>query len=222
MWFLVPCSLSAQFNDHTSVSDTKYLEDQLYIGIHYNLFSTKPDDVFQRNFSYGLQAGVIRDIPLTANGRVALGLGLGYAINSYYSNIIATNTEGVINYQLATSDTDFNRSKLETHSLQVPLELRWRNSTRNRYQFFRLYTGVKLDYNFSNRSKLVASEGKTSFNNTDIENFQYGLTLNLGYSGINVHVYYALNDLMRKGTALNTGEDLSLRPLRIGLIFYIL
>jgi hypothetical protein len=218
----IPMLCFAQIEENTSVVSANYLEDQIYLGLHYNLLGDKPNDVFQRNFSYGLQVGVLRDIPLTTNGRVALGIGMGYAVNSYYSNIISTKANGIISYQVAEDDFDYNRSKFQTHSLELPLEFRWRNSTRNRYKFFRIYSGFKFNYNFSNLSKLVTDAGKTSFSNSDIEKFQYGLTLNVGYNTFNLHLYYALSDFMKENTVLDTGESLSLKPLRIGLIFYLL
>lgn len=212
----------AQSSEVLSQKPTDYLEDQIYFGVNYNLLANKPNDAFQRNFSYGLQGGVIRDIPLTNNGRIALGVGLGYAVNSYYSNIISTNTNGNVVYTLAASDFDYNRSKFETHSLEIPIEFRWRNSTVTRYKFFRLYSGLKFNYNFSNRYKLVTDAGKNVFSNDDIKKFQYGLSLNVGYNTFNLHLYYSLSDLMEKDAVIINGEKLAIKPLRIGLIFYLL
>src|SRR5690606_9559354 len=67
--------------------DTKYLEDQFYIGLGYNLLLNKPDLLSQRNLSYGLQLGFIKDLPLNPERNFGLGVGVGYAVNSYYSNI---------------------------------------------------------------------------------------------------------------------------------------
>lgn len=222
IFLVLPHLFFAQTDSASKAADSFFLEDQIYIGINYNLLGDKPSGVFQRNFSYGLHVGVIRDIPLNTNGRVALGIGLGYAVNSYYSNLIVTEVNGTNTYEIAPDNFDYNRSKLQTHSIEIPLEFRWRNATRNRYKFFRVYSGIKFDYNFSNRSKLVTDSGNTNFSNSDIEKFQYGLTLNVGYNTFNLHLYYALSDFMNKDVQLSNGENLGLRPLRIGLIFYLL
>ncbi|NNJ39092.1 MAG: PorT family protein, partial [Flavobacteriaceae bacterium] len=58
--------------------------------------------------------------------------------------------------------------------------------------------------------------------NRDTQNFRYGLMLNVGYNTFNIHIYYALNDFFEDTTVLDTGEALSLTPLSIGIIFYIL
>ena len=44
--------------------DRKYLEDQFYLGVTYNFLMDLPEEAEQRNLSYGLQGGFIKDIPL--------------------------------------------------------------------------------------------------------------------------------------------------------------
>lgn len=181
----------------------------------------KPDNVTQRNLSYGLQMGLIKDIALNRDRTIALGFGLGYAVNSYYSNLVASETGNAINYSVMPSNDDFKRNKLETHMIEVPFEFRWRNSTASDYKFWRIYAGLKLGYVVGGRSKFVSLEDKQSFYNTDIQKFHYGLTFNFGYNTFNIHVYYSLNNLFNDSVVVNT-EDITMKPLRIGLIFYIL
>jgi len=200
--------------------DNRYLEDQFYIGVGYNILFSTPDGVGQRNFSYNLQAGFIKDIPLNQRRNFGLGLGLGYAANSYYTNMGAAQGVDGTQYQIL-ADTDFNRSKFETHSIEVPFEIRWRTSTADDYSFWRIYAGVKLGYVFSGRSKSVTDDGNDSFSNDDIQAFQYGLMLNFGFNTWNIHAYYNLNPLLEDNAMLN-GAPLDFRVLRIGLTFYIL
>lgn len=208
-------------NEKTNVNlDQKYLEDQFYLGVNYNFMLNYPADVLKRNFSYGLQAGFIKDIPLNGKRNVALGIGMGYAVNSYYSNLVSTNDTNEVTYSVNT--IDFNRSKFETHSIEVPLEIRWRNSSPSEYKFLRVYTGFKLGYNFSARSKLVTDIDRLRFANIDIQKLQYGLMLNFGYNTFNLHVYYSLNNFLKDNITLDTGEAIEIKPLRVGLIFYIL
>ncbi len=206
--------------DGTVVPDGRYLEDQFYIGVGYNILLDAPDEVGQQNLSYNLQAGFIKDIPLNPRRNFGVGLGLGYAVNSYYSNIVSLEEPNTIVYQVM-EDSNFNRSKFETHSIELPLELRWRTSTAEEYKFWRIYAGAKLGYVFSGRSKLVTDSGNDSFSNNDIEKFQYGLMLNFGYNTWNIHAYYALHPLLKEEATLN-GNPIDFRVLRIGLIFYIL
>lgn len=223
LWLLISTSLSlySQTERDTTSINPRYFEDQFYAGITYNFILDKPDEVDQRNFSYGLQAGFIKDIPLNVDRTIGLGAGFGLAIYSYYTNIQAIENGNEISYQLVVNEPDFRRSKLESYLLEVPLEVRWRNSNAVSYNFWRIYAGVKLGYAFNSRSKFVLQDTKESFKNTDARSFQYGLTLNFGYHNFNIHTYYSLIELFNDDVTLD-GSPLQIRPLRIGLIFYIL
>ncbi len=212
-------TLHAQSDD---MEPNRYLEDQFYIGLGFNFLLDKPMDVAQRSLSYNLQTGFIKDIPLNYRRNFGLGLGFGYATNSYYTNIVANKTTNAITYEIQ-SGSDFTRSKLETHAIEIPLEIRWRTSTPDEYKFWRVYAGGKLGYVFSGRSKLVTeSNASDGFSNDDIQKLQYGLTLSFGYNTWNIHAYYALNPLLKDGVSMDNGESIDLRVLRIGVIFYIL
>ncbi len=207
--------------EESDVISTRYLEDQFYVGFTYNFVRNIPDGLTQRNLSYGIQVGAIKDIPLNSRGTTALGLGLGLGLNTYYSNLTATQSNTTISYSLAENVTGFKRSKLETHLVEFPLEFRWRNSTLDDYRFWRLYAGVKAAYVIGARSKSVIEGVNSGFYNTDVNRFQYGLTLNVGYNTFNIHVYYALNNLFNDAVVLDN-QSIGFSPLRVGVIFYIL
>lgn len=207
----------AEVND--SLGNPRYFEDQFYAGVAYNFLLDLPENATLRNFSYSIQLGFIKDIPLNQERNFGLGLGFGYGVNSYYSNIQATNTDGIISYGIV-EDADFDRSKLETHAVEFPFEIRWRNSNPVDYKFWRIYGGFKAAYLFSRRSKFVANDDKSSFRNTDIEPWQYGFTLNFGYNTWNIQLYYALNPILEGATLDNT--PIAIKPFTVGLIFYIL
>ncbi len=202
--------------------DLNYLEDQFYVGLTYNFILNKPADINQQNLSYGLQLGFIKDLPLNSSRTFAIGVGLGYAVNSYYTNLEIVELTNDFQYGIVGSDLGAKRNKLETHLLEIPIEFRLRNSTPTEYKFWRFYLGAKLGYAFGSRSKLVTDIGKDSFYVTDVEKFRYGLMANFGYNTFNIHLYYALNNLFKDGLSLDTGQDLTFTPLRIGFIFYIL
>ncbi|MBT8181647.1 MAG: PorT family protein [Eudoraea sp.] len=204
------------------VEDLKYLEDQFYLGITYNIILNKPNGVTQSNFSYGLMGGFIKDLPLNRRRNFAIGLGLGYAYNNYYSNLFVNETENDLEYIVLDSDTSYKRNKLDSHVIEMPIEIRWRTSTPSDYKFWRIYAGMKLGYVVGSRSKFVSNTARISFNNPDIRKFRYGLMLNFGYSTVNVHAYYALSNLFNDNVNTVEGESIEFRPLRIGIIFYIL
>ncbi len=204
-----------------SEDDNRYLEDQFYFGVSYNLLLDTPEAVNQNNLPYGIQLGFIKDIPINSARNLGFGLGLGYATDSYFSNIQAIETNNGIVYTTLPG-SDFRRTKIGTHQIEVPIEFRWRTSTPATYKFWRVYGGIKLAYIFSGRSKFVSDTERFSFSNPDIEDFQYGLTLNFGYNTFNIQTYYSLSGLFRDGVTINQGESLQISPLKIGIIFYIL
>lgn len=220
--FAASVYLYPQTNLETTGEDPSYLEDQFYIGVTYNLLLDAPDGATQNNLSYGLLAGFIKDIPLNGKRNIAFGIGLGYGVNSYYTNLRAIESGDNFEYTVLDGDTDFKRNKIETHLLEVPLEFRWRNSTASNYKFWRIYTGLKLGYVLGGRSKFVSDREVTSFYNTDIRKFHYGLTFNFGFNTFNFHAYYALNNLFNDDVSTLDGEAITIKPLRIGIIFYIL
>lgn len=210
-----------QVSEDSDTSGSRYFEDQFYFGVTYNFVRNVPDGLTQRNLSYGLQLGAIKDIPLNSKGTIALGIGLGLGLNTYYSNLVAFKGSDDITYELSDNVTGFERSKLETHLIEFPLEFRWRNSTLEEYRFWRLYAGIKAAYVIGNRSKSVIDGAKDGFYNSDINKFQYGLAINVGYNTFNIHLYYALTDLFKEGVAVDN-QSIGFSPLRIGVIFYIL
>jgi hypothetical protein len=212
----------AQVDAAQPTADQKYLEDQFYLGVTYNVLLNRPSGISMRSLSYGLFGGFIKDIPLNKNRNVGLGLGLGYGINSYYTNLLATETANGIEYSIIGGDTSFKRSKIETHALEVPLEFRWRTSNALSHKFWRIYTGVKFSYIFTARSRFVSDTQKISFTNGDLRKFQYGLILSFGYNTFNFHAYYALQDLFNDDVRTVDGTRLGFVPLHIGITFYIL
>ena len=201
--------------------ETNFLEDQFYLGITYNFLINQPEQVNQRNLSYGFQTGFIKDMPITKDRKIALGLGFGYALNTYYSNLRAIKESSDISYSIIEDAADFTRSKFESHVIEIPFELRWRDATAQNYKFWRVYAGFKLGYVMHSRSKFVSDLRTDSFKNTDLQNWTYGLTLNLGYNTFNLHAYYGLNTIFKENVLINT-QGVLMKPLRIGLIFYIL
>lgn len=210
--------------DSVMVVDDRYREDQFYVSLTYNLLGNKPDRVSQQGFSSGIHLGFIRDFPINERRNWAIGAGLGLSSNSHNQNILIdklSNEE--FSYWVIDKDSvSFSKNKFTTYLIEVPLELRWRTSTATEYKFWRIYTGVKFGYVFYSSSKFDGSPGKIRTSNiADLNKLQYGLTLSVGYSTWNAHIYYGLNPLFDKNANVN-GQEMDLSSIKIGLMFYIL
>ncbi|MGB5418298.1 porin family protein [Algibacter sp.] len=203
--------------------DSLYREDQFYASVTYNLFGKKPSGINQSGFSLGFHLGFIRDIPLNKNRDVAFGIGLGYSANSFNQDLLINkNNANVFEYSIIEDNGTFSKNKFSTHIIEIPIEFRWRTSTSTNYNFWRIYTGFKFGYVFSNSSKYKGDLGSLKYaNNKEFNDFQYGLTLSAGYNTWNVFLYYALNPIFSQDAQLN-GEYIDMNAIKIGLIFYIL
>ncbi|WP_179334283.1 porin family protein [Winogradskyella costae] len=213
-------------NDYTSVSevDNNYREDQFYASVTYNLLNEKPDGVSQTGFSSGFHFGFIRDMPINERRNVSIGLGLGISANSYnQKNLLIKETNKTISFtEINESDYNVSKNKFATYLVEVPLEIRWRTSTAEDYNFWRIYTGFKIGYLVYNTTTFKSDLDNERLSNIDSFNkMQYGLTLSAGYSTWNFHVYYGLNSIFDNNVEFE-GESINMKSLKIGLMFYVL
>ncbi|MFY0712402.1 PorT family protein [Seonamhaeicola sp. NFXS20] len=202
--------------------DSLYKEDQFYAGTTYNVLGKQPTDVSQSGFSLGFHLGYIKDIPINKRRNIALGLGLGYSANSFNQNIRINKVNDVVTYTLLEDSDSYSKNKFSSHLIEVPFEFRWRTSTPTEYSFWRIYTGFKVGYMLTHSAKYKGDLGNIKF--TDIEDFndfQYGLTLNVGYNTWNLYLYYGLNPIFSEDAIMND-ENLDMNAIKIGLMFYFL
>ncbi|WP_435261556.1 porin family protein [Tenacibaculum sp. nBUS_03] len=212
--FSLLCSNIFSQKDSLEIGD-KYLEDQLYINLTYNVLYKQPNGISSSKFSYGISAGYIKDIPITANGKFAFGIGFGYGFDSF-------------NHGVKVSEVDSNDffesvpdNKLRLHNLELPLQFRIRSSEVNKYSFWRIYAGVKITYNLNNKFSYVTSGNSIAFNNIESFNrWQTGLTLSAGYGTFNFYAYYGLSPIFKKATINSVA--LTTKMFKLGLSFYLL
>ena len=209
--FLFSSFLHAQ-KDSTFVDD-KYLEDQLYFNLTYIHLLDLPDRMSQTGFSFGLGAGFIKDFPLNKARNIGLGAGLGYGFNNYFFNVKLD--------EAIPNDNDNNKlnNKVILHTVELPIELRFRGSTATSYKFWRFYPGFKIAYAFGRRTSFGKSENIDVRDIIEVNDLLYGLTFSAGYNKWNFHLYYGLNDLFNTSPA--SDFDANISDLRAGLIFYI-
>ncbi len=198
--------------------DSLYREDQFYFSVTYNLLQNKPVDFSLNGFSTGISVGFLRDMPINRRRTYAIAAGLGVSYNKYHNNLRVTESGGDYNYEIL--DASYSKNKLEQLFLDLPIEFRWRNSTPESHKFYRIYAGFKLRYLLFNKTKFVGDDTVVVLNNKDFNQFQVGPYLATGFNTWNFHVYYGLTPLF-KSAALN-GENIKMKTLNFGLMFYIL
>lgn len=223
---LLPVGIWAQTEETEKKEETKkvvidslYREDQFYVSIAYNLLMNSPAGFSQNSFSLGLSAGFLRDIPLNKKRTFAIAPGVGYTFNSFRQNMkIMELDNGTMNYSI---NSDFERNKLETHYLDIPIEVRWRTSTPESHKFWRIYSGFKFSYLMYSKSVYTGANEKIKvFNNADLNKIQYGPYVGIGYNTFNAYAYYGLNPLFKSGDI--EGEKIKINVFSFLVIFYIL
>lgn len=204
--------------------DHKYLEDQFYIGFTFNLMDKMSKGISQSGFSGGFHLGYIRDIPLNKRRNLGLGIGLGWSVNSYRSNLLISKDENgnSIFQSLNRNKFDYNINRFSTYLVEMPLQLRWRTSTADSYKFWRVYGGVRLGYLYYFHSKFEQPGKQIYQSKVDgLQRFRYGLTFTFGYNTFNFTVYHSLNTFFKNAYTLE-GRPVELSTFKIGLEFYIL
>jgi len=167
--------------------DSLYREDQMYVTLSLNLIQNRPASFSQHSLSSGMSFGFLRDMPLNEKRTWAIAPGLGYSYNNLKNNIKVDNSTNDVLY---TIDDTFDKNKLVLHQVELPIELRWRNSTFDSHKFWRIYAGFKVTYLFASKSEYKSpTESITFRNNSDLSKIKYGTYLSLGNNTGNIYAY---------------------------------
>tara|TARA_R110002126_G_scaffold77796_3_gene194030 strand:- start:103938 stop:104612 length:675 start_codon:yes stop_codon:yes gene_type:complete len=196
----------------------RYAEDQIYASISYAQFFNQPTAISRSGFSYAISTGFIKDITLNRRGNISIALGFGYGFDFFNNEL---KVEEINNSTSFTVGQNLDANVFRSHNLEFPFELRWRTSTATKYDFWRIYAGVKFLYNLSNKFQFEENGTTFSYKNVSAYNqFQYGLTLSAGFDEVNVNIFYSLTPIFND--AIIDAENINSSILKFGLIFYIL
>ena len=209
--------------DSTTVKvDSLYREDQFYAGLNYNSIIKKPDGLSQEKISFGFSAGFLRDMPINKSRTFAIAPGIGFTFNNYLQNMAITGTSQNPVYEVIPSNVDYDRNRFEQFRVEVPVEIRWRTSTPEEFQFFRMYGGFKLSYLLYDKSVFENGDIKTVIKgNKDFEDLVYSVYLSIGYSAFNLQILYNLNSFFKSSAQIDS-VPINMNALSLGVVFYIL
>ncbi|HFS67577.1 MAG TPA: PorT family protein [Flavobacteriia bacterium] len=196
-----------------------YLEDQIYFKLSYNALKNLPKSIHQSGFSNNFSIGYIRDIPINKERNFGFGIGLGYGNETYFHNMKITEVNNQTLFEYFNNDEIYKSNKLKINQLEIPFEIRWRTSTIEKFKFWRIYSGIKINYLFSSKSVFDLNGKQTYKDLKAINKLQYGYSIAAGYGTFNFYFYYGLTPLF-KNAKLND-ESLKLNELKFGLQFYL-
>ena len=183
------------------------------------LLDSNKEAFMPRGLSRHFQVGFVRDIPLISSGKLAIGLGLGYSFQNYNSNLVRFNINNERSIFIVNNTLN-QKSKLSFNFIEFPISLRWRNSSLNDYQFWRVYSGIKCQRNIL--SKLKYSSGDIINISNEVNNWNKELYLSFGYNTWNFYFSYGLDQIMKNIRDQYSDKPFKIRSLKIGLIFYLL
>jgi hypothetical protein len=200
--------------------DSLYREDQFYFGVTYNRLQKTPAGMSQNGLSTTIHLGFLRDMPINKSRTFAIAAGFGFAYNKYHQNLVVSEIDGTMNYEVVPAGS-YATNKLEAVFMEFPLEIRWRNSTPESHQFWRIYSGFKLSCLLYSKTKYDGlGQIYTVINNPDFNKLQYGPYLAMGWNTWNLQLYYGLNSIFKSGEI--NQQRIEMKTFNMGLMFYIL
>ncbi len=217
VWFFLLIFIKIGYSQENTLKtiDSLYREDQFYFNFTYNTLLNKSYDLTSNTIALGFNIGFLRDFPINKSRTWAVAPGFG--IGSGIGNSLKTNANFTIDNQLK----DYNLVKFSYFNFDVPIEIRWRDSSPTKRDFLRVYTGFKLSYLYFFTLENIESNRFVQF--------QYGPYFSIGYGTWNFYIYYGLSpvfkeDFIQKNYQIPP-ENYNLQTIKniqAGLIFYML
>ncbi len=199
-----------------SIVDHKYLDDQIYFNASYQKLLKLPVNFSKTGFSYNLGMGFIKDLPVNKERNIGFGVGLGYSINAHYFNI----KEPTDDLEDTPESIELKSNKIALYMVEIPVQFRFRTSTPLKYRFFRFYPGLLFSYAFAQNHNLRQKEDFNVNDVVDINKFQYGVNLAVGYNQWNFYLYYGFTDLFNETE--NNPYQIEARELKLGIALFFL
>ncbi len=205
-----------------AVIDSLYREDQFYFGVSVNLFENKPQNFSVNRISPNFTIGFLRDVPFNKKRTKGFGIGLGLTYNKFSTNLVVLETNNQFEYSTSNSISSYKKNKFEQVTIDMPFEIRWRNSTPENHEFFRIYTGLKFSYVFYTKSRFVDTENNiTIIGNNDFTKLHTNAYVAFGHNTWNAYISYGFTPLFKSSAKLHN-ETIGLNPISLGFMFYIL
>lgn len=184
------------------------------VSIYQDFWFNWPKGMNIRAINMGGSAFIMYNIPF-GESPVSFALGTGIGCHNLFSNTTIQNIKAdTIIFTPIPDSISYKKSKLGLTYLDFPLELKFKSKNK-----VNVAVGVKLGYLIDAKTKYKGdnldgdriTQKNKQVNNAD--KFRFGPTLRVGYSWIQLSVYYSVTKIFDKGL----GPDLY--PLSVGFTF---
>ena len=200
--------------------------DHFMIQYGYDAWPDVPDSINTSGFSRHFNAYVMLDKPFRGSPHFSVGIGIGVGTsNIFFSNTyvnLKSNTP-TLPFTNVTATNHFDKFKLSTGFIEVPLELRYAGNPVQPDKGFKFALGIKGGFLVSAHTKgknLVDANGNTIYDKTYIQkesekkfinNSRFALTGRIGYGHISIDGSYQFTSFLK------TGAGPTIHPISIGL-----
>ncbi len=200
--------------------------DHLIIQYGYDAWPDVPDSINTSGFSRHFNAYIMLDKPFRSSPHFSLGIGIGVGTsNIFFSNTyvnLKSNT-ATLPFTNVASEDHFDKFKLSTGFVEVPLELRFAGNPVQPDKGMKIALGLKGGLLISAHTKgknLVDSSGNSIYAKNYIQkesdkkfinNTRLAATGRIGYGHVSIDASYQITSFLKPGAGP------TIHPISIGL-----
>jgi len=213
-------------NDWSKLDLSTRANDHFLMQYGVDAWPNVPDSVNTSGFSRHFNAYIMLDKPFQGSPHFSVGIGIGFGTsNIFFSNTYINLKSNTIRlpFTNVTSTDHFDKYKLATSYLEVPLELRYSGNPVQPDKGFKMALGVKGGFLLEAHTKgknFVDSSGRSLYDKNYVQKesdkkfintTRFALTGRVGYGHISVDASYQVTEFLKPGAGP------VIHPIAIGL-----
>ena len=184
-------------------------------GMFTDIWMNKPEGMKTRNINQGVNVFGTYNIPF-GKSNFSFAIGLGINVHNLYWNYMYDASHDSVQFVKIPDNIGHRRSKLTIPYFEIPMEFRFKTKSK-----FAVGVGFKVGTMVYAHSKWIGDDYLFNSTNTlkasfkgikNLEKFEYGPTLRIGYKWFHINGYYALSNIFVSGTGID------MYPLSIGFV----
>lgn len=202
--FLCIALLAPVFSQAQIVNASTKKRISLGVGLFTDIWMNSPAGMNIRTINQGVQVIGTYNMPF-GKSNFSFAIGLGINIHNLYWNYRFQGDSLAFQF-VKIENLSYKRSKLTLPYLEVPIEFRLKTNNK-----ISAAIGFKIGYMVYAHAKYVGDDYLFPKNTTNtlkvsnkgiqnLEKFEYGPTVRLGYKWFNVNAYYSLSNIFQKGS----------------------
>lgn len=211
---LIGMAASAQTSDTKKIKVPNRTKDHFMIQYGLDAWSGRPDSVRTGGFSRHFNMYIMFDKPFKTNPKMSVGIGVGLGSSNMFFNKTNVDVKYLgtkLPFTIADSINHFNKFKVTTMYLELPVELRYFSNPDNMNKSWKFAIGAKvgtLIKAYSKGKNYVNLNGQSLYGTSYIEKDQskkffngtsLALTGRVGYGIIGIQGSYNVLGVLRDG-----------------------